>query len=95
MIVTSGNEVARHTVTEYLGIVRGNSFYGPVEGKTPDSSQKKAHDAMVSQAESLGADAIIGFRFETTAVHHPTVGLIPGSTHGQVLAYGTAVKLTR
>jgi uncharacterized protein YbjQ (UPF0145 family) len=48
-------------------------------------SREQALDRMIAHAEQLGADAVIGMRFDTT-----------DTSQGQateVLAYGTAVKL--
>ncbi len=47
-------------------------------------SREQAYDRMVAHAESLGADAVISFRFTTSTV-------MEGSA--EILAYGTAVKL--
>ena len=48
-------------------------------------SREQALDRMIAQAQSLGADAIIGVRFETTDAGQGQAT--------EVLAYGTAVKL--
>jgi len=45
-----------------------------------------ASNRMVAQAEELGADAIINIRFVTTSV----IG-----SAAELLAYGTAVKLSK
>jgi uncharacterized protein YbjQ (UPF0145 family) len=42
-------------------------------------------DRMVAQAQGLGADAVVGVRFETTDAGQGQAT--------EVLAYGTAVKL--
>jgi len=47
-------------------------------------SRECALDRMVEEAESLGADAIIGMRFATSEV---------ARTAAEILAYGTAVEL--
>lgn len=49
-----------------------------------DEARQEAFDRMVQHAEELGADAIIGMRYDAT-------DFTQGST--EVLAYGTAVKL--
>lgn len=49
-----------------------------------EESREEAFRRMLANAESLGADAIIGFRFSTSAI-------MEGSS--EILAYGTAVKL--
>ncbi len=48
-------------------------------------SREQALDRMIEHARSLGADAIIGARFETTDTGQGQAT--------EVLAYGTAVKL--
>jgi uncharacterized protein YbjQ (UPF0145 family) len=48
-------------------------------------SREQALDRMVEQARGLGADAIVGVRFETTDAGQGQAT--------EVLAYGTAVKL--
>lgn len=48
-------------------------------------SREQALDRMVEHARSLGADAIIGLRFDTTDAGQGQAT--------EVLAYGTAVKL--
>ena len=46
--------------------------------------REQAIDRMVAEAEALGADAIVGFRFATSEV---------AKAAAEVVAYGTAVKL--
>ena len=48
-------------------------------------SREQALDRMVAQAQGLGADAVLGIRFETTDAGQGQAT--------EVLAYGTAVKL--
>jgi uncharacterized protein YbjQ (UPF0145 family) len=48
-------------------------------------SREQALDRMIQHAQSLGADAVVGLRFETTDA--------AGGQATEVLAYGTAVKL--
>lgn len=48
-------------------------------------SREQAFDRMVDQAKALGADAVVGVRFETTDAGQGQAT--------EVLAYGTAVKL--
>ena len=47
-------------------------------------SREQAQDRMIAHAESMGADAIIGFRFASATILEGT---------SEILAYGTAVKL--
>lgn len=48
-------------------------------------SREQALDRLIDHARSMGADAIVGLRFETTDAG--------GGQATEVLAYGTAVKL--
>ena len=105
MIVTTGIEVSGRTITEYLGIVRGIVVRSPgitqgilgglkqIVGGNIESfanvceqARKDAFRRMLDHAEEQGADAIIGMRYDATE-------FAQGAT--EVLAYGTAVKLTR
>ncbi|WP_421792363.1 YbjQ family protein [Hyphobacterium sp.] len=49
-----------------------------------EESRSEAYARMLENAQSMGADAIICFRFSTSAI-------MEGSS--EILAYGTAVKL--
>lgn len=51
-----------------------------------DQARQDAYDRMVHQAQMLGADAVIGMRYDATEFSQATT---------EVLAYGTAVKLVR
>ena len=53
--------------------------------KLMEEARSEAIDQMVSQAEALGANAIVGVRFESTEV---------AAGAAEILAYGTAVKLS-
>jgi uncharacterized protein YbjQ (UPF0145 family) len=104
MIVTTGNEVAGRAVVQYLGIVRGvvvrstsvvsgitgglkSLFGGNIsEYETVcDEARQHAFERMVEHAKQMRADAIIGMRYDATE-------FVQGAT--EVLAYGTAVKLS-
>jgi uncharacterized protein YbjQ (UPF0145 family) len=103
VLVTTGNEVAGHAITSYLGIVRGivvrsvsfgQGFVGAFRQlgggniaeyvEVCDSARQEAYILMMQHAEKLGADAVIGMRYDATEFSQ-------GAT--EVLAYGTAVKL--
>jgi uncharacterized protein YbjQ (UPF0145 family) len=105
MIVTTGNEVAGHYVGSYLGIVRGIVVRSPsisqgllgglkqlVGGNIEsyaqvcEAAREEAYERMVEHATERGADAVIGMRYDATEF---TQGVT------EVLAYGTAVRLTR
>lgn len=49
-------------------------------------SREQALDRMIAEAESLGADAVVGLRFSTSS-------LMQGAA--ELLAYGTAVKISK
>ena len=103
IIVTTGNEVAGHKITSYVGIVRGIVVRSPGFGKqflgsfralasgnvkefseVCEAARHDAYEQMIEHATELGADAIIGMRYDATE-------FIQGTT--EVLAYGTAVRL--
>ncbi|MDB5309354.1 MAG: hypothetical protein JWO38_3556 [Gemmataceae bacterium] len=105
MIVTTGNEVAGHTIAAYVGIIRGivvrspsiaQGFLGGLKqlvggniesyAEVCEAARKEAYQRMVEHARERGADAIIGMRYDATEF---------GQGATEVLAYGTAVKLTK
>jgi uncharacterized protein YbjQ (UPF0145 family) len=105
MIVTTGNEIAGHYVGSYLGIVRGIVVRSPsisqgllgglkqlvggnIESyaRVCEAAREEAYERMVEHAEERGADAVIAMRYDATE-------FAQGVT--EVLAYGTAVRLTR
>lgn len=50
-----------------------------------ENARKDAFTRMVNMATQIGADGIIGFRYDTTIITH--------DHFTEILAYGTAVKL--
>jgi uncharacterized protein YbjQ (UPF0145 family) len=105
MIVTTGNDIPGARVTEFLGVVRGIVVRSPgikqglvgslkqfiggnieAYAQVCEQARRDAFDRMVRHAEEVGADAILGMRYDATE-------FAPATT--EVLAYGTAVKLTR
>jgi uncharacterized protein YbjQ (UPF0145 family) len=105
MIVTTGNEIPNRPISKYLGIVRGivvrspsiaQGFFGGLKqivggnieayAQVCETARKEAYERMVEHAEDKDADAIIGMRYDATEFSQ-------GVT--EVLAYGTAVKLSR
>jgi uncharacterized protein YbjQ (UPF0145 family) len=105
MIVTTGVDLPGYKVTEILAVVRGvivrapsikqgvlggfKSFFGGnIESfaEVCDKARQDAFERMVVLAKELGADAIIGMRYDATEFAQATT---------EVLAYGTAVKITR
>jgi len=106
MIVTTGNSVERQEVGEYLGVVRGivvratgigRGFIGGLKSIAGgnieefsvvcEEARREAFNRMVQHALEIGADAVIGMRYDATEFGQG------GTT--EVLAYGTAVKLSR
>lgn len=59
---------------------------GEIKGYTEmiQDARKKATERMIEEAEKLGADAIIGVKYGSSAVMQSAA---------EVIAYGTAVKL--
>lgn len=105
MIVVMGESVPGHRVTEALGVVRGSTIRSKHIGKDIMAglrslvggevkeytemlveARNESMNRMVAQAEQLGADAVINLRFMTSAVM---------SGAAELLAYGTAVKITK
>jgi len=103
MIITTGNDVAMGEIVQYLGVVRGIVVRatsigagligglkalrgGNIEEFTRicESARQDAFNRMVQHAHELSADAIIG-SYDATEF---------SDTITEVLAYGTAVKLT-
>lgn len=103
--VVGSEFIAGFDITEHLGLVRGNTirarhigrdilaaFRNIVGGEIHDytkllaESREQALDRMVDEAKTLGADAVINVRFSTSMLAHGAA---------ELLAYGTAVKLTR
>ena len=105
MIVTTGNEVVGYSIASYIGIVRGivvrapNIAQGLLGGlkqvvggnietfaQVCEDAREEAYQRMVQHAEQQGADAVIAMRYGATEFTQSAT---------EVLAYGTAVKLTR
>jgi uncharacterized protein YbjQ (UPF0145 family) len=104
MIVTTGNEVVGRSVTRYLGVVRGIVVRSPTIGQgflgglkrivggniesfaeVCETARREAFERMVQHAQEIEADAIVAMRYDATEFS-------AGVT--EVLAYGTAVKLS-
>jgi uncharacterized protein YbjQ (UPF0145 family) len=104
MIVTTGNEVEMGKIVQYLGVVRGivvratgigRGFIGGIKAigggnieewsHVCEQARQEAFNRMLAHAQSIGADAIIGMRYDATEFSQSAT---------EVLAYGTAVKLT-
>ena len=104
MIVTTGNEIPGKKVAKVLGVVKGNTvraknigrdiaagFKNIVGGEIKSytdllvQAREESYNRMVNEAVDLDADAVIGMRFMTSMV-------VGGAA--EILAYGTAVKLS-
>ena len=104
LILTNTESVPGHRVSEHLGMVQGstvrakhvgrdimaglkNIVGGELRGYTElmDDARNEAIRRMEAQAEARGADAVVNVRLATSTI---TQGA------AELLAYGTAVKLT-
>jgi len=105
MIVTTGLNVEGKQVVEYLGVVRGivvratgigrgivgglkSIIGGNIEewSVVCEAARMESCNRMFQHAHEIGADAIIGMRYDATE-------FAQGAT--EVLAYGTAVRLSQ
>ena len=76
---------ARHLGKDIMATLRNMAGGEVLEySKLLGESREQAIDRMIEEADSLGADAIIGVRFQTSMV-------MQGAA--EMLCYGTAVKL--
>lgn len=104
IIVTMAEEIPGRGIAEIVGLATGSivrarfigrdfiaSLRNLVGGEVDEYTQllsearDEALQRMIAHAEELGADAVICFRFATSTV-------MEGSA--EILAYGTAVRLT-
>ncbi len=104
MILTSTESVPGREISQILGLVRGNTvrsrhlgrdisaaFRNMVGGEIDEytkvmaEAREQALDRMSEQAVALGADAIVMIRFSSAEVM---------KNAAEVIAYGTAVKLS-
>jgi uncharacterized protein YbjQ (UPF0145 family) len=105
MIVTTGNDVAGHTVTEYVGVVRGivvrspslaQGFLGGLKqlvGGNIESYAQVCEAAREDTFQRMVAHARERGADAVIAVRYDATEFAQGVT--EVLAYGTAVKLRR
>jgi uncharacterized protein YbjQ (UPF0145 family) len=104
MIISTTETVPGKNISEILGIARGSTIRAKHIGKDIFAglknivggeitaytkliaeSREQAMERMIEDAKKLGADAIIGMRLQTSMV-------MAGGA--EILAYGTAVKLS-
>ena len=105
MLLQNSTEVPGRQITQVLGLVQGHTIFAIWMGRDLSAlvrlllggelieytemmgrARTVASKRMIAQAEKLGADAIINLRFMTTSV----IG-----SAAELLAYGTAVKLSK
>jgi uncharacterized protein YbjQ (UPF0145 family) len=105
MPLLTSTDVPGRELTEVLGLVKGHTIYAIWLGKDLSAllrlvlggelteytemigrARQLATDRMIAQAKEMGADAIINVRYMTNSV----VG-----SAAELLAYGTAVKLSK
>ena len=105
VLLLNSTDIPGREITEVLGLVKGHTIFAIWLGKDLSAlvrlvlggelteytemmgrARKVATDRMIAQAEELGADAIINVRYMTTSV----IG-----SAAELLAYGTAVKLSK
>ena len=84
-LVQGSTVQSKHIGKDFMAGLR-NIVGGEMKGYTEmlDDARSQETARMVAQAEGLGANAIIGVRYATSAI---TQGA------AEILAYGTAVKL--
>jgi uncharacterized protein YbjQ (UPF0145 family) len=105
MLITTQDNFRDYETVETLGLVKGNTIRARHVGKDIMAglrtlvggeiieytkmlaeSREQAIDRMIADAQSKEADGVVCFRFTTSAV-------MQGSA--ELLAYGTAVKLSK
>jgi len=104
VIVSTTQDIPGREITEVLGIARGNSVRARHAGrdimaalrnlvggeiaeyaKLQAETREMATRRMIEFAESSGADAVVNVRYTTSMI---------ASGASEILAYGTAVKLS-
>ena len=104
MIITTTESIPNKEIVEILGIARGSTIRarnigrdiiaglknivgGEIEEytKLQAESREQALQRMIKDAEQLGADAIVNVRLTTSVIMRNAA---------EILAYGTAVKLS-
>ena len=84
-IVEGDIVMSKHIGSDFAAGFR-NLVGGEVKGYTDmlDKARKEARERMIKEAKKLGADAIVGMRYGSSAIM---------ASASEMLAYGTAVKL--
>ena len=86
-MVTTTFELPNYRITQNLGVVRGivvrsRNVFATVWTKLCEDTRTDAFDIMIQHATEVGANAVVGARYDTTEL---------GAGVTEVLAYGTAV----
>src|SRR5579862_2378942 len=93
---TTTFNIEGYRITKYLGVVRGLVVRAPTIGQgivggqigayteMCEQTRQQAFDLLIDHARQMGANAIVGLRYDAS-----DVGRQSGAT--EVLAYGTAV----
>lgn len=84
--VVKGNTIRARHIGSDIGAGLKSLVGGEIRGyvKAMTDAREEATERMTKEAEALGADAILGVRYATSAV-------MAGAA--EILAFGTAVKL--
>lgn len=84
--VVKGNTIRARHIGSDIGAGLKSLVGGEIRGyvKALSDAREEAVDRMLEEAKGLGADAVVGVRFSTSAV-------MAGAA--EILVYGTAVKL--
>ena len=86
IIVSTTDTVAGREIAEVLDVVIGTGYAG---GTYPDMSKAESRISALNQmktnARKIGADAVVGMRFDSVVFDY--------TDWGEYAAYGTAVKL--
>lgn len=85
--VVKGNTIRARHIGSDIGAGLKSLVGGEIRGyvKALSDAREEAINRMVEDAKALGADAVVGVRFSTSAV-------MAGAA--EILVYGTAVKLS-
>ena len=104
IVVTTTSAVEGHRVVAHKGIVRGLKVRMPTKGEVIsdilffdlkayaercEQARQSAHDLMLWQAASLGANAVIGVTYDSSQLYR---GLFVMRAT-EILCYGTAVVI--
>ena len=88
IIVSTTETVAGRDIAEVLGVVVGvaySSWSGSYSHGYSEKSRISALNRLKTNALEIGADAVVGIRFDSVAFDF--------NDQGEYTAYGTAVKL--